>query len=193
MRSPLRNPLRLGLVAAALLFGVPVTAAYVMGSRLPAEQEARAAIRLRQGPMPVWSLLTRWSDQPEWRSDVAAFTALEPIGDAPAFRLVSPDGDETEVGVIAFVPPRSFALRVEGEHFSGTQTVELVKDGLGTAVIVSKRGEIANPLTRLMADRTGGLETGVEEFLVDLAGALGDKPELVKDAAEVASLRAASD
>ena len=184
----MKRPLRLLVLGATTLLGLPVLAAFLLGLATPSEHQLRLAMKTQQGPAAVWPVVSNWEHQPEWRPSVASVEGLEPVGGRPAWRILDQDGDATEVAMIAWNPPLAFTWRVESERFSGTWTVELVREGLGTGIILTERGRIPNPLVRLVAHRLGSLDAEAEGWLLDLAKKLGEKPVLIRDSAGVAAL-----
>jgi uncharacterized protein YndB with AHSA1/START domain len=186
--APPKNALRIFAFGLLALLGLPLLVAVILGMSTPEEHQVQVALRTRQGPAGVWQVLADWKGQAQWRRDVATVETLKPVGDRPAWRTVSAEGDSVEAAVLAAVPPRALTLRLEGGRFSGTWTLDLVRDGLGTAVVLTERGTIPNPLVRLMAHRGGGLGATAQGFLEDLSARLGDKNGVITDSAEVAGL-----
>lgn len=187
MDTPKRRPLLRLALALAVLACVPLVAAWLVGSALPAAHQVRVGVTLKQGPSAVWEQLTDWQAQGDWRSDVVSVEALDPVGDRPAWRLHHRSGGHTEVAILAWAPPRSYTLRVDGPRFSGTRSVQLVRAGLGTGVVLSERGEIDRPLARLRARQTG-VAAPARRLLSDLATSLGERAEVLTEPTDVASL-----
>lgn len=180
--------MRVALLLAAILAVVGGGAVWVMAGSVPEEHQVRTAVVFRQGPASVWAVATDFTAQAAWRSDTASVEALEPVAGRPAFRLVHPSGGHTDAAVIAWNAPRSFTLRIAGPELQGTWTVDLVRAGLGTGVVVTERGRIEPALRRLVAHRTGAQGAPSRAFLADLAARMGEDTEVLTAPADVAAL-----
>ena len=185
--GPSSRWLRLALLSLATLGTVVVGVAWSVGANLPAEHQHRVGITLKQGPAAVWSQLTAWDDQAAWRRDADTVERVDDVGGRPAWLVHPPRGGATSESVLALRQPRSFTLRIEGRGYAGTRTVHLVRDGLGTAVIVSERGEVEAPLQRLLWRRSGR-DAPARRYLQDLARGLGEDGAAFTEPADLAQV-----
>ncbi len=179
--------LRLSVLSVATFGAVVLGLLWSVGANLPAEHQHRVGITLKQGPSAVWSQLVAWNEQSAWRTDVDTIEELPEVGGRASWRLHSPRGGTSRESVLALNAPHSFTLRIEGRGYAGTRTVQLVRDGLGTAIVVSERGEVQAPLRRLVWRRSG-LEAPARRYLQDLAIALGEEKAPFTDPGDLAQL-----
>jgi len=186
-RTP-ASPLRVALLLVAILALSGGGALWALVRSVPEEHQVRTAVVFRQGPASVWAVATDWAGQDSWRSDAEAVEALEPVAGRPAFRLLHPDGGHTDATVLSWNAPRSFTLRIDGPELQGTWTIDLVRAGLGTGVVVTERGRIEPALRRLVTHRTGALGAPARAFLADLAARMGEEAEVLTAPADVAAL-----
>jgi hypothetical protein len=176
----------LGIIA---LLGVAVAGgvggAWVLGSGYPAEHTVVLTVASRQGPAAVWRVVSNLEKQPTWRGDLSAVRQLADIDGKEAWEEVTTEGQVMTLVTTAWDPPRAITREiVDDGWFSGSWTVELVPQGMGTRVTLTEHGRIPNPFVRLMAHRFIGVRTTGTRYLRALADHLGD-PQNAVEALEV--------
>lgn len=131
-----------------------------------------------------------------WRAALLALAALAALGGlTAAFGLLLPRAHvETRSRVLDATPDRVFAAiaRVEppfeiverappgrlvtrvadGLPYGGTWTFELAPEGGGTRLTITERGEVHNPIFRVLARFVFGYAATMEAYLEDLAARL---------------------
>lgn len=133
-----------GLVALVVL-------AAVVGMFLPRGHVATQEIRLTQPPESVWAVVTDFAKQPEWLELVRSSERVADINGHPAWREDF-GGFLADMETAEWDPPRRMVRVVHASSagFRGSWTWELAADGSGTRLVITERGEVDNPIFRLM-------------------------------------------
>ena len=134
-----------------ILAVIAVGAAFVLGSALPASNEASRATRLEVSRQAVYDVLNAPGNYADWRTDVQRVELL----DADRFREYSGEEAVTFKIVERFEPTRLvIAVDDPDVPFSGTWTFELQPEGAQgefSRIRITERSEVAHPIYRLMA------------------------------------------
>lgn len=159
-----RRPMRPTALAAHL--GV---AAFV-GWLLPVGHVASRTTPLPEGSERGYETLRDVASYPRWRSDVTRVDVLEAEGDAVRFREHSRDGAVT-LEIVEAGPPSTLVTRIADpdQPFGGTWTFEIAAAPEGSTVMITERGEIYNPLFRVVARFVLGYHRTLDRDLADLA------------------------
>lgn len=133
-----------GLVALIAL-------AALIGLFLPKGHVAAHELRLAAPPDSVWSVITDFAKQPEWFSEVKSSERAPDINGHAAWRE-NFGGFTATMETAEFDPPRRLVrvLHSDNAGFHGSWTWELAPDSGGTSLVITERGEVDNPLFRLM-------------------------------------------
>jgi len=153
------------LVLAALVILVLIVVA--IGYALPVAHVASRTAAFRQTPDEIFAVLTDVAHFPQWRSDV---TGVEILGSSPLrWREHGSNGDITFV-VDESSKPTRLVTRIDDRSlpFGGTWTYELAPATGGTAVTITERGEVYNPLFRFMSRFVFGHTATMEAYLAAL-------------------------
>ena len=161
-------PLALGtLVVVALV----VTAA---GAALPRAHVASRAITVPVPPERVWEALTDVAAFPRWRGDVTAVELLPARDGRPAWRESSRHGRITFELVSAERPRRLTTVIADRDlPFGGSWDYALARQGSGTRVVVTERGEVHNPLFRFLSRYVFGHTATIDAYLTALGRHFG--------------------
>lgn len=133
-----------GLVALIAL-------AAIVGMFMPKGHVATHDMRLPQPPDSVWAVITDFAKQPEWFSEVKSSERAGDVNGHPAWRE-NYGGFTAVMETSVWEPPRRLVrvLHSDNSGFRGSWTWELSPDGAGTRLVITERGEVDNPLFRLM-------------------------------------------
>lgn len=136
-----------GVVALALL----VSIAALIGAQLPAGHVARVTLTLPQSPDWVWAAITDFGATPQWFSQIKSSERIPDINGHPA-RREKFGGFTADMEVSEWDPPRKLTrvMHASQAGFAGSWTWELEAKGTGTQLTIIERGEVANPLLRLL-------------------------------------------
>jgi len=144
------------------------SACFLAGLLLPAEHVGIGHLLLDRSPEAVWRVLTDLDGMPLWRSDITAVERLPDMAGRPAWREIGRSG----VRVIELTRadrPRLLVIQraAGGRTAQPFRTFELDAAATGTLVTITERGEIRNPLGRVLA-RLRSRAPAVDRFLRDL-------------------------
>jgi hypothetical protein len=157
------------LVAA--LVGLALLAT-VTGFLIPVGHEASVSARFSARPAVLFGILTDVEAYPEWRSDIDRVEVLSEPGAPLRFREVGRQGPIT-FQVEDSAEPIRLRVRIDDDTlpFGGSWTYVLRPFEGGTSVTITERGEIYNPLFRLLAAVAFSKTATMERFLNDLRSA----------------------
>lgn len=132
------------LVTIGVLFGFGV-AVWAGGALLPIAHEATGSATFDVPPVTLHQIIADRERYPEWWDD------------------------DTPTMVIENRPPDRLVTRiVDGLPFGGTWTFEVVPDGTGSRLTITERGEIYNPIFRIMSRYVFGHTATIDRFLTAL-------------------------
>ena len=160
------------LIAVGSLVAV-VLVITLIGVLLPQSHTASVARHYDAAPADVWVLLTTRERFPEWRSDLRGVEQL-PAFDGRVRWKEQTKYDAVTMEVAEAVPEHRLVTRIADERlpFGGTWTFELGKDGAGTLLTITERGEVYNPIFRFVSRFVMGHTATMEKFHADAARAL---------------------
>jgi uncharacterized protein YndB with AHSA1/START domain len=150
--------------AVALL----VAAVVVVGYLLPVGHVASAEARFARSPGEVFETIADVKRYPEWRPDVSR---VELLAEAPRTRWKESGGNgEITFEVEDATPPARLQARIADRTlpFGGTWTYEVTPSGSGTLVRITERGEVYNPVFRVLSRFVFGHSATMEQFLRNL-------------------------
>jgi hypothetical protein len=157
----------IGIVVGVLL-GVLALAA-IVGATLPKGHVARRAAHIAKMPDELWATMIDFGAATSWRSDVSNVEML-PLRDGhTVFRETTRQGPVT-FEVVEQIAPRRLLVKVADRDapFSGTWTYLLEPEAAGTRVTITERGEVPNPIFRLLSKLFFDPHTSMERYLVAL-------------------------
>ena len=158
--------------ASVVVIVVLVLVLVAIGYALPVAHVASRQASIAATPDEVFSTLVDVERFADWRTDV---TRVEALARSPLrWREYGRNGEITFV-LVASVRPSHLVTRIDDASlpFGGTWTCELVPQGGGTAVTITERGEVYNPLFRLMSRFVFGHTATMDAFLAALQGKFG--------------------
>jgi uncharacterized protein YndB with AHSA1/START domain len=160
------------LIVGGSLLGV-VLLITLIGLLLPKSHTASVAKHYEAPPAAVWSLITQRDRFASWRSDLRSVEQL-PATDGNVRWKEQTKYDAVTMEVTEAVPEQRLVTRIadEGLPFGGTWTFELGKDGAGTLLTITERGEVYNPIFRFVSRFVMGHTATMEKFHADAARAL---------------------
>jgi uncharacterized protein YndB with AHSA1/START domain len=152
-------------VAAIVLLAIVVVAT---GYLLPVSHVATASATFAQQPAAVFAAIADVRRYPEWRSGVSRVDLLS-ASPRTRWRESGSSGDITFEVEEAAAPVRLRTRIVDPSlPFGGSWTYEVAPSGSGTTVRITERGEVYNPVFRVMSRFVFGHTATMEQFLRDL-------------------------
>lgn len=160
-------------ILLATTIGLPALA-YIAGSLIPRDHQARMSIDLTSPPPKVWSLISDFADSARWRRDIRGVSVQ--AGTPIRFIESSSQGDIL-FEVVAQEPPRRQVVRIvdDDQPFGGTWTWQIDGNGAGSRVTITEDGFIKNPIFRLMGLAFFSPTDTIDAYLRNLAAELGEK------------------
>ena len=161
-----------------VLVGV-AAAAWVIGLLLPQGHTAARTLRLKQRPEVVWSVVADSQAAPTWRLNVAKVERLADENGHPVWRETYKNGETLPLEIVESVAPKRLVGRIADPKlpFGGTWTYEIALVEEGCTVTITERGEVYNPIFRLVSRFTNQAGT-IEEYLNYLAKKFGEQPRI---------------
>lgn len=133
------------LIVVALIVSLAV-AAWLVGLLLPVAHVASRTATFAVPPDALYDILADRERYKEWWDDDTPTTVVE-----------------------SRRPERLVTRVVEGLPFGGTWTFEVVAEGNGSRLTITERGEVYNPLFRVMSRYVIGHTATIDRFLAALA------------------------
>ena len=124
----------------------------VVGALLPRSHIAAMSARYAAAPDALWRSIMNVRAFPQWRTDITRVELL-PDEDGKLGWREHGKKDAITYRVLESEPPRRLVTRIvdKGLPYGGTWTYELVPDGTGTRLTITERGEIYNPIFRVVS------------------------------------------
>jgi uncharacterized protein YndB with AHSA1/START domain len=167
------------LMVAGLLAGL-VSVATIVGCFLPRGHMATRTLALKQPPEAVWTVLRTGEDYPKWWSIVKTVERQPGADGRELWRLDYMDGNRFVLEVAEAASPSRLVMRIDDVNklFSGQWDYALEPADGGSRVTLTERGEVANPLIRLMARLMMDPHMYIDVHLKALAAKFGETPVL---------------
>ena len=174
---------------AGLVFGVVVfvvCVAIAVGTGLPISHTARCEAAFDQSPSVLWDAMYDDATTVKWRTDIAR---VEPVASShgAAWREFDRYGHSITYRTTGAERPKMFRRIIDDSTlpFGGSWTVWVVPAGKGASVEITERGEIYNPIFRLLSAYVFGYMQTMTNYLHDLGGHFGESPKI--DCAKLSS------
>ena len=155
-----------------------VALVFLVGSRLPVGHVATRVIRLNQTPEAVWAVLSDFSGQASWRTDIkevrrvpgaAKETWLE-IGGSGEMPLETTESDPPFRLVRTIADPKL--------PFGGRWVYVLTPEGATTKLSITEEGEVYNPLFRFVSHYIMKQAGSIETVMRSLAAHFKEAPRI---------------
>lgn len=158
-----------------------VAVAFLIGSMLPKGHTATRTLRVNQSPAAVWAVITDAQAMPSWRLNVVKVERLADQNGHPVWRETYKNGDSLPLEMVESVPPTRLVGRIADPKlpFGGTWTYEITPVEGGCTLTITERGEVYNPIFRLVSSFMNRAAT-IEEYLTYLARKFGEEPQLTQ-------------
>jgi hypothetical protein len=155
----------------------------VIGYLLPVKHVATVAARVPATPAQIWGALTDVAAYPKWRGDVTSVEMLPADSRRVAWREHGKNG-AISFGIEQAEPPHRLVTRITDKSlpFGGAWEYVVTPDGAGSRVQITERGEVYNPVFRLVSRFIMGHAATASAYLVALGARFGATvvPEVVK-------------
>jgi len=161
-------------------FIAPIIGMGLVGWFLDPYHEVSSTARYQSSVEEVWEVISDFEKSAEWRESVEA-VKKGGIEDGHQIWVEVHGPREIPLAVTAFEPNRRFVMETARDDmpFSGSWTFEVREDGRGSALTITERATIGNPVFRFMSRYFLGHHTSVDTYHQDLARRLGQSVEPV--------------
>jgi hypothetical protein len=141
----------------------------VVGWVLPVTHEASRSANFSSGPEAVYAAVADVESYPTWWPEVARIEMLASAGGRVRFREHTSNGPLV-MEIVEASPPSRFVTRIadEDQPFGGTWTFEISPQAGGSILTITERGEIYNPIFRVMSRFVFGYTSTMESYLDSL-------------------------
>jgi hypothetical protein len=146
-----------------------------IGSRLPQQHIASRMIRLNRSPGDVYAVVRDFGQHAKWRSDVKSVEVLGPVDGHVQFREHGSNGTVT-YEVLEDLPGQRMVTRIVDRDlgYSGSWEYVFAPAAGGTALTITEKGEVSNPLFRFMSRYIFGQTATIDTYLKSLAKHFGE-------------------
>jgi hypothetical protein len=152
-----------------------IALAALIGAMLPKGHIAARQAHLRQPADVVFRVISDFVSAPTWRPGVKKVEVLAPRDGKSLYREWGENG-ALVMQVEESAPPNRLVSRiVDNPAFGGTWTFELTPEGDGCRLAVTERGEVYNPLFRLLGRLFFSPTATMEKYLIALGTKLGEQ------------------
>ena len=168
------------VVWIALLLVVLFDLGLFLGMRLPREHTAVRTMFLTAPRQAVWQTITDFPKQPEWRHDLKSVERLPDRDGLQVWRENYKGSDSMTLITEQLIPPTYLVRTIADEgSFSGSWEFSLLTNpvGGGTAITLTERGQVRNPLFRFIAHYVLKYRS-MDDYLRQLAAKFGEKPTI---------------
>ena len=151
------------LIAGIVLAGL-VAAVVITGMLLPVAHVATRSARLKQPPGRIWALIT--GDQ-SWRPDVLRYEPLPDLNGHRCWKEVDKHGGSIMFEAVEAKAPRRLVTRIADKNlpFGGSWIYEIAPDAGGSAIQITERGEVYNPIFRFVSRFIMGHTATIDAYL----------------------------
>ena len=160
------------LIVLGVLVALVIIAAAV-GAFLPKGHVASRTVVIAKPQAEVWDVITDFGATPQWFADLKSSERTADINGHPAWREKY-GGFTADMETAEWDPPRRVKREVHATNagFRGSWTFELAPESAGTRLTVTERGEVDNPIFRLMSQFMDQTAT-INRYLTGLGRRLG--------------------
>jgi len=159
-----------------VMVAVLVAVACVIGWMLPQGHTSTRTLRLKQSPATVWAAISDAQAMPSWRLNVVKVERVPDQNGHAVWRESYKNGDSLPLEMVESTPPTRLVGRIADPKlpFGGTWTYEIAPVEGGCTLTITERGEVYNPIFRLVSRFMNQAAT-IEEYLSYLARKFGEE------------------
>jgi hypothetical protein len=161
------------IVPGCLIALVAVVA--LIGAMLPRHHVASRQVHFKRPATVVFGIISDFAAAPSWRPDVKSVEML-PLRDGKVVFRESGQNGALVMLVEQSTPPSRLVNRiVDNSAFGGTWTFELTPEAGGCRLAITERGEVYNPLFRVLGRFFFSPTATMERYLVALGAKIGEQ------------------
>jgi len=147
----------------------------VLGSRLPKGHVVTRMAYINRSPAEIWQIITDFSAQVSWRSDLRSVERLPYRGGHDVWRETDNRGQTLILETVEATPHRRLVRRIadDAQSFSGGWTMDIGEFGEVASLTITETGEIDNPFFRFVSRYIVGHTSSIDRYLTSLGKKLG--------------------
>ncbi len=170
--------MRLALIGLGVLVAA-IVLVWVIGMLLPKGHVATRSAGFKVPRERVWELLTDFAGQPAWRKSLKSVERASDQNGHEVWVDVNSRGERMPYETLDAAAPAKLVRKIADPSlpFGGTWTWELIEEDGGTRLRITERGEVYNPLFRVVSQFMDMRKT-IDGFLIDLGTKLGEPVKL---------------
>lgn len=151
----------------------------LLGLTLPVGHVVSRRARFRESPQAVFDAI---SGAGEWRSDVVRIEILPPVDGRERWKEFDKHGDGVTYELVESTRPlrRVTQIADEGLPYSGGWTFEIAPAPGGSTLKITERGEVSNPIFRVVSRFVIGHYRTIDTYLSDLGKKFGEPVQIQK-------------
>jgi len=155
-----------------LVIALPLILVVVIGALLPEKHMVSRTVLLQRSPDLVWKQITA---PPTWRPEVKAYQELPSLNGHRMWTETDAHGQVITYEAIESIPPQSLVVRIADSKlpFGGSWTYVLAPHESGSALTITEKGEVYNPLFRFVSRFIIGHTSTVDAYIKALQKQLG--------------------
>lgn len=147
---------------------------WIMGNRLPVKHEASVSKIYPSHKDKIWSLLSNFSDYPNWRSSIKSVEKL-PNDSREVWQETDRHNEKIAYATVYSEPGHRLDRRIVSKlPYGGQWSLQLTQLEHGCQLTITEHGEIYNVFFRVMAKYVFGYESSMKQFHADLSSALAE-------------------
>jgi hypothetical protein len=172
--------LKIVLLTGAIIVGAGLIVV-LSGFLLPKQHVASRAITLHRKPEDLFHLISDFKAAPSWRPDVREVESLPPLGGQIRYRENGTNGSIT-MEIVESNPPSRMVTRIadKGLPFGGIWIFDVSPTTEGCRLNITERGEIYNPVFRLVSRFLMGYNRTLDTYLQNVSRKF-EEPSLPED------------
>jgi hypothetical protein len=167
---------RRGIIVGGVVLVFVLLVPVVVGSLLPRGHVAASRAVYRLPPEELWAVVSDFERWPRWSTAIERMERLPDRDGRPVWRAIGSAGEIPSI-VDVWDPPRRIVTRIPedaGLGFHGSWTYEIEPAGTGASLTITERGEVGNPVFRLVS-KFMDMRSSIDRFLIDLGASLGQE------------------
>jgi hypothetical protein len=163
------------LLGSGVLLGLLVLL-LVIGMLLPKGHVVSRSLTMKVPPSKTWQVINDFQNVPTWHPEVLQVQRLPDQNSREVWRETYKGGHVMKLATMECLPPRRLVRSIADDKspFTGRWEFEITPAEDGCRIAITEKGEIRNPLIRLMFRAFMDPAMNLEKYLKALAVKFGE-------------------
>jgi uncharacterized protein YndB with AHSA1/START domain len=155
----------------------------VTGILLPRRHVVSRSLTIQAPPAKIWEIISDFRNVPTWHPQVIRAERLPDHHGREVWRETYKGDFVMKLATTELLPPRRLVRSIADEKgpFTGCWEFEIIPADEGSRITITERGEVSNPLIRLMFRLFMNPAMYLEKYLKALAAKFGAAAVLAED------------